>query len=54
MTVDEDLAKASELLKEAKRLLVEAKTGECLGLLDGALARVDRAISRLAKRDEPE
>ncbi len=53
MTVDEDLVKAKELLKEARRLLVEEKTEECLGLLDGTLARVERVISQLAQRGQP-
>ncbi len=53
MTVDEDLVKAKDLLNEARRLLVEEKTEECLGLLDGALARVDRVISQLAQREQP-
>ena len=52
MTVDGDLVKAKELLKEARRLLVEEKTEECLGLLDGTLARVERAISQLAQREQ--
>ncbi len=53
MTVDEDLVKAKELLREVRRLLVEEKTEECLGLLDGTLARVERVISQLAQRGQP-
>ena len=53
MTVDGDLVKAKELLEEARRLLVEEKTEECLGLLDGTLARVERVISQLAQRGQP-
>ena len=52
MTVDGDLVKAKELLEEARRLLVEEKAEECLGLLDGTLARVDRVITQLAQRDQ--
>ena len=52
ITVDGDLVKAKELLEEARRLLVEEKAEECLGLLDGTLARVDRVISQLAQRDQ--
>ena len=47
MPVDEDLAKANELLKEARRLLLQEKAQECVGLVDGALARVDRVIAAL-------
>ena len=49
MSVDEDLAKANELLKEARRLLLQEKAQECVGLVDGALARVDRVIAALAQ-----
>lgn len=47
MGVSKDLAKANELLNEARRLILEDKAQECLGLLDGALARVDRVIAAL-------
>ena len=47
MPVDEDLAKANELLKEARRLLLQKKAQECVGLVDGALARVERVIAAL-------
>ena len=47
MPVDEDLAKANELLKEARRLLLQEKAQECVGLVDGALARVERVIAAL-------
>ena len=49
MPVDEDLAKANELLTEAKQLLLQEKAQECIGLVDGALARVERAIAALAQ-----
>ena len=49
MPVDEDLAKANELLKEAKRLLLQEKAQECVGLVDGALARLERVIAALAQ-----
>jgi hypothetical protein len=49
MTVDQELTNADELLAEARRLLVEAKAEECLGLLDGALAGVEKAINRLVE-----
>ena len=52
MPVDEDLAKVNELLKEARRLLLQEKAQECVGLVDGALARVERAIAALAKRSK--
>ncbi len=47
MGISRDLAKANELLNEARRLILEDKAQECLGLLDGALARVDRVIAAL-------
>ncbi len=47
MPVDEDLAKANELLTETRRLLLQEKAQECVGLVDGALARVDRVIAAL-------
>ena len=53
MPVDEDLAKANELLKEAKELLLQEKAQECIGLVDGALARVERVIATLAQRQGP-
>ena len=49
MPVDEDLAKANELLKEARQLLLQEKAQECVGLVDGALARVERVIAALAQ-----
>ncbi len=49
MGVDEDLAKANELLKEVKPLLLQEKAQECVGLVDAALARVDRVIAALAQ-----
>ena len=49
MPVDENLAKANELLKEARRLLLQEKAQECVGLVDGALARVERVIAALAQ-----
>ena len=49
MGVSKDLAKADELLKEVKRLLLQEKTQECVGLVDGALARVERVIAALAQ-----
>ena len=52
MGLDEDLAKTNELLKEARRLLLQDKAQECVGLVDGALARVERVIAALAKRSK--
>jgi hypothetical protein len=52
MPVDEDLAKANELLKEARGLLLQEKAQECIGLVDGALARVERVIAALAQRSK--
>ena len=52
MGLDEDLAKANELLKEARRLLPQDKAQECAGLVDGALARIERVIAALAQRDK--
>ena len=49
MGISEDLAKAKELLNEARRLIPEDRAQECLGLVDGALARVERVISTLAQ-----
>ncbi len=50
MGVSKDLAKASELLNEARRLIIlEDKAQESVGLVDGALARVERVISTLAQ-----
>ncbi len=51
MGASKDLAKANELLNEARRLILEDKAQESLGLVDGALARVQRAIAALAERD---
>ncbi len=51
MGISRDLAKANELLNEARRLILEDKAQECLGLLDGALARVDRVIAALPQGD---
>ena len=50
--VDEDLAKANELLKEARRLLLQDKAQECAGLVDGALARIERVIAAVAQRSK--
>ena len=47
MPVNEDLAKANDLLREARRLLLQEKAQECVGLVDGALARVERVIAAL-------
>jgi hypothetical protein len=52
MGLDEDLAKTNELLKEARRLLLQDKAQECVGLVDGALARVERVIAALAQRSK--
>ena len=52
MGVDEDLAKANESLKEARRLLLQDKAQECAGLVDGALARIERVIAALAQPDK--
>ena len=52
MPVEEDLAKTNELLKEARRLLLQEKAQECVGLVDGALARVERVIAALAQRSK--
>ena len=52
MGLDEDLAKANELLKEARRLLVQDKAQECAGLVHGALARIERVIAALAQRNK--
>ena len=49
MGLDEDLAKANELLKEARRLLLRDKAQECAGLVDGALARIESVIAALAQ-----
>ena len=51
MGASKDLAKANELLNEARRLILEDKAQESLGLVDGALARVQRAIATLAEGD---
>jgi len=52
MGVSKDLAKATELLNEARRLIIlEDKVQECAGLVDGALARVERVIAVLAQGD---
>ena len=49
MGASKDLAKANELLNEARRLILEDKAQESLGLVDGALARVQRVIATLAE-----
>ncbi len=47
MGVSRDLEKANKLLNEARRLILEDKAQECLGLLDGALALVVWVIAAL-------